>query len=48
MQNTYDPQLAAAIVHRWDRVLDLELAARRGDENALRLRETVGLRRWFL
>ncbi|HSF86067.1 MAG TPA: hypothetical protein VLG28_10500 [Acidimicrobiia bacterium] len=45
---THDPQFAASIVNRWNHVLDLELAARRGDERALRARETIGLRRWFL
>ncbi len=44
---TYESYLASSIVRRWDRVLELEMAARRGDEGALRIRETVGLRRWF-
>lgn len=48
MQNANESMVTASIVHRWDRVLDLEIAARSGDESALRFREIVGLRRWFL
>lgn len=47
MHTSHETSLATSIIRRWDHVLDVEIAARRGDEKALRIRENTGLRNWF-